>query len=307
MFRRYKDNYVVYISGPDGSGKSTIIEGLVKSITKDNIHVRTFHHVNDVLDRELMFTKVSKITKHISWKPLRVRCETFLVEVYYLIKFRKKLKQESRKCNLIIVDRCIIDKVCSAYVRNLKYLYRVRRVLSRFFPRPNSTIIIYANADEIVGRKKELSRVEVLKYYDFLDKLGDSKWNKLVVKNRNVDSAIRDIREWLYSLKFEMNKLHYSDSELVPIIKKHRLIHKSLNNTGFMETEGSILIKRAGDIDSVVDSITLESIRRDVKAIKYCTEEHNLGDRVKFRFYDANRFFIYQFDIRIEHYGATSQ
>ena len=306
MYRKYKDSYVIYISGPDGSGKSTVIENLCKSLTVDNIHVRTFHHVNDVLDRRLMLKRVSDFSKYIPLRPLRVRIEILLHEMYYVIKFTRKLNQERKKSNFILVDRCIIDKVCSAYVRNLNYLYRVRLVLSWFFPRPSSTVIIYADAYKIVSRKQELTHGEILKYYNILNKFRNSSWKKIVVQNDNVDEAVEVLKEKLNSTKFDLKKLFYLDNELVPIIKKYNLTQNSLNNTGFKDIEGNILIKRGGDIDSIVNSVTLKSLRKDINETRYFIEEYRLVDRVKFRFYDDNGFFIYQFDIRIENYGSAS-
>jgi len=157
---RYPTGLLVAVLGPDGAGKTTLIEGLRRELSGTFRSVQTFRFRPDIFHRNLPGAE-----PHPHAKSLRSRSLSILKVVYwcgdyalgYLIKVRSKLIRS----DLVIFDRYYDDIL----VDPIRYRYGGSRRLIKFVrhivPRPDITLILDASEDQMLARKSELPREEL--------------------------------------------------------------------------------------------------------------------------------------------------
>jgi thymidylate kinase len=157
---RYPTGLLVAVLGPDGAGKTTLIEGLRRELSGTFRSVQTFRFRPDIFHRNLPGAE-----PHPHAKSLRSRSLSILKVVYwcgdyalgYLVKVRSKLIRS----DLVIFDRYYDDIL----VDPIRYRYGGSRRLIKFVrhivPRPDITLILDASEDQMLARKSELPREEL--------------------------------------------------------------------------------------------------------------------------------------------------
>ena len=157
---RYPTGLLVAVLGPDGAGKTTLIEGLKRELSGTFRCVQTFRFRPDIFGRNL-----PGLEPHPHAKSLRPPSLSILKVVYwcgdyalgYLIKIRSKLIRS----DLVIFDRYYDDIL----VDPIRYRYGGPRwlikLVSHIVPRPDVTLILDASEDQMLARKTELPREEL--------------------------------------------------------------------------------------------------------------------------------------------------
>lgn len=158
---------IVALVGPDGVGKSTVIEELKHQaqahFTFTGIQIR--HWRPGLLPplRQLLGRSVeSQIT---SVPPRRTPGRFSLARLaYYTSDFFLgswwKDKRASALLQLVLYDRCALDMVVDPVRYGLSSA-RCTKFLWKFIPKPDLTILLYDTPERIVARKPELPRKEV--------------------------------------------------------------------------------------------------------------------------------------------------
>jgi thymidylate kinase len=157
---RYPTGLLVAVLGPDGAGKTTLIEGLKLELSGTFRRIQSFRFRPDIFNRNLPGPE-----PHPHAKSRRSRWLSMLKVLYlcgdyglgYLVNVRPKLLRS----DLVIFDRYYDDIL----VDPVRYRYGGPRWLIEFarriVPRPDIILILDAPENQLLARKTELPREEL--------------------------------------------------------------------------------------------------------------------------------------------------
>ena len=173
-------NFIITFLGPDGSGKSTTINYLIKYFKKKNLDYKYIH-----LRPRILKQREKPVTNPHGKIP-RSSFLSFIKLVYWLILFnfyflfvnliRKKIYVFDRYPNDLLVDP-------------LRYRFKLNRKLAvfmlNFFPLPDLWINMSGNSNVIWKRKKEIKQHIIKKQLKSYKKFFNNKINTIEIKKRN--------------------------------------------------------------------------------------------------------------------------
>lgn len=161
-----KNNIIISIVGPDGSGKTSIINKLMEKLSSKKIKYKCFHLKPELLKKN---NPVSDPHNQIP----RSKFLSFLKIIYWLILFRVYFSLRLfSKTKIYIFDRYPDDLLIDYKRYRFKLDDKITIALLKLFPRPSIWINMTGDANEIWNRKKEI-KLEVLgklliKYSNFV-------------------------------------------------------------------------------------------------------------------------------------------
>ena len=184
-------NVSICFLGPDGSGKTTIIDGLVKkSLFKRTLyfHLKPIHkpvgYVSEVADNPHGEKPYSKFKSYI---------KLFYFICQYNFGWLKNIFLLKNDSKLIVFDRYFDDVL----VDNLRYRYSgsylVAKLFLNFIPKPDIYFILSTKASIIYQRKQEVSLAELERQIMGYNNLCDNKRYNYIEVNRLPEEIIQDI------------------------------------------------------------------------------------------------------------------
>lgn len=157
---RYQTGLLVAVLGPDGAGKTTLIEGMKRELSGVFRRIHSFRFRPDILERNLPGPEPHPHAKSRRSPWLSILKVLYLCADYglgYLIKVWPKLIRS----DLLIFDRYYDDIL----VDPTRYRYGGPRWLIKFarliIPKPDIILILDAPEDQLLARKTELPREEL--------------------------------------------------------------------------------------------------------------------------------------------------
>lgn len=179
---------IIAVVGPDGIGKSTLIECLMKQVTNELpfTGVLERHWRPSVLPPlgNLMGRKQSGTGTTVEPRRTGGRFQALRL-MYYFIDFViggwLKDRPASSTLQLILYDRCGLDMMVDPVRYGLSSIHGTR-LLWRLVPKPDLVILLHDNPDSIHIRKPELQKVEIERQL--------SKWLELAEEGE-VNAIIR--------------------------------------------------------------------------------------------------------------------
>ena len=183
---------IISFLGPDGSGKSTIIE----KIKQTNLFSEYYYfHLKPLTDKNLDCNVDIVTDPHA--KPIYSKSKSFVKLIYLTIQYNwgwlKNILRLNNKTTLIIFDRYFDDLI----VDHKRYRYGGSIVFARFIrlfiPKPEIYFILTAGAEILFERKREVSLDELKRQLKEYKKLVDNKRYFEIDVNRTLDDIIKDI------------------------------------------------------------------------------------------------------------------
>ncbi|MGC6426469.1 MAG: dTMP kinase [Akkermansiaceae bacterium] len=165
--------------GPDGSGKSTVIDGLRTELAKCRIKLKHVHWRPTV--RKPIPDEPGPPVTDPHGRPKRNALLSVaalgLLFGRWWFGYALRLLHLRAKSHVILSDRYYLDLL----VDQQRYLYGgpvwLAKALFRFFPRPDFTVVLLTDADTILARKAEVEKPELERqlgaYRELADSLGD--------------------------------------------------------------------------------------------------------------------------------------
>lgn len=203
--RGFKKQYMVVFVGPDGSGKSSLIDELVsnsKSIFRSkNSRFEVFHHRPHILPNISQIFKKEmneKETFDLNFNPHSDKQSNSIISFFkilyyildYILGYFIKLIPLQRENKFVIFDRYyydfIVDQKRSALSVNKNlaiWLYKI------FIPKPNKIFFIKVDAQSAHDRKKELSVKAIEEINSEYDNLSQRINNFIIIPNINFEEA----------------------------------------------------------------------------------------------------------------------
>jgi len=211
----------ISLSGPDGSGKTTILELALKDLnrafrmSKNNL----FHFRPSLFPRIAEIGTKTRVIASIDenyQNPHRAKTSNFLGSLFrliyysadymlgYFIKVRPKLVRRE----LVIFDRYFYDMIADPERSRISLPFWLLKLFSYFIPSPKSPFFIHTETEKIIERKGELTKEKANMLNKRYIKLTRCNKFMIVVNNDEVpEKAAREIVETIIKRRTERIKI----------------------------------------------------------------------------------------------------
>ena len=185
-------NIIVTFLGPDGSGKTTLINTIAADLKKKKIFCKYLHL------RPNLFKAKYKIVKDPHNQILRSKFLSLSKLVYWLILF--KIYFFFNKKTFFLFDRYPYDLLIDPVRYRFNLNKNITKIFLRLFPKPKMIIVLNISHRIILRRKREVKKsylITLIKKYSKLNK----EFNEVIYYKNNQDYL--NIFKKIYKLKNE--------------------------------------------------------------------------------------------------------
>lgn len=210
--------FSIGFTGPDGVGKTTVIDRMVESFGDVFRTAHVYYHF-----RPMLFGNIGEVAHSAGLKkevdrnysdPHRGgktgKLNSFLRLLYYsvdyILGYWTKIKSVTRITRLVIFDRYYTDIICdsrrSRIHLNPKFLYWFGRI---FIPSLDYNILLTARTETILSRKQELDAAGVETINRNIDYLTTKKGYYKVMNETTPDDAVRQILSFIFDQQHKKN------------------------------------------------------------------------------------------------------
>ena len=148
--------------GPDGSGKSTVIENLNERIRLSRLKVFSVHWLPNFSSKTRSSQEVVTDPHAHPPKSSFFSClQLIKIFVYWWFASFRYLFHLRAKREIVLSDRFYLDLLADPRRYRYGASLKIARFAFRFLPKPDRVIILHADAKTILSRKEEVSREEL--------------------------------------------------------------------------------------------------------------------------------------------------
>ncbi len=200
---------IIVFMGPDGAGKTTIINGVKKDMTEVFRQNKQFH----------LFPKETSGTS-INTNPQGVKprgyfgslLKLFYFFFLYVVGYWKKILPLKIRSTLVIFDRyyhdLLVDPIRYRHGAGQAWL----QLISFFIPKPDIWILLDAPADIIQARKSEVTLQETVRQLEVYKKLFSTLKNSYIINaNQDPEKVIYDTEKVILDFLTERTSKHYKN------------------------------------------------------------------------------------------------
>ena len=180
--------------GPDGSGKSTVINSLLEK----NLPFRQteYFHLKPIKNKKVVEASVIEDPhKYPPYSSLKSYVKLAYFIYQYNMGWLKNIVNLKIRSTLVIFDRYYDDML----VDNRRYRYggkkSIAKLASSFIPRPEIYFILTTDAKVIYERKQEVTYEELERQIGLYEGLADGKRYFNIDVNRSVDEISKEITD----------------------------------------------------------------------------------------------------------------
>ena len=203
--------FAIGFTGPDGVGKTTVIEMLIGRLggvfrtAHSYMHFRPmlFGNLGEVAHSAGLKREVDRNYndphrgKKVGVMSSLVRLVYYSVD--YIVGYWLKVKSQIRITRLVVFDRYYTDVICdsrrSRIFLNYRFLYWFGRV---FIPQLDYNILLTAEVDTILARKQELTREGIEAINERIDYLAGKKGYRKFLNEGTAEEMVTEILEWVF-------------------------------------------------------------------------------------------------------------
>lgn len=184
--------FTVAFLGPDGAGKSTIIEEVKKRIVENGNSCHAYYFAPGFLRRYRPRQGVGVTTNPHAGR----QYHTFFVLAKILLmlfEFNMGMRKLRRRGGIRLFDRYIHDLLVDPKRYRMCRTRWWMRILLNFAPRPDLFVVVIAPAEVINMRKQEVPLIETRRQVDAYKSLGAQFPETLVINNTASPEAAAEI------------------------------------------------------------------------------------------------------------------
>lgn len=215
---RSNTGFTIGFTGPDGSGKTTVIDGIIEQLGDVFRTAHLLYHFRPTILGNLgevaHSTGIKKEVDREYDRPHRGRktgvVSSLLRLCYYsmdyVVGYFLKVKSQTRITRLVFFDRyytdIIVDGRRSRIYLNHKFLYWFGRF---FVPSLKYNILLTAGSEIILKRKQELNEEGIHSINKKIDYLSTKKGYKKVLNESTPNAAILEILTYIFEQQHRKN------------------------------------------------------------------------------------------------------
>ena len=200
---------VIVISGPDGVGKTTIINELSNRLLSYPINFKTAHHMDWKKNIKIKRAKLSSkhrgnfslkgFIKLFIPRPINYILNLLRGEYDYIKSLRKIFYNAYYQSELCIMDRYIIDRYAKKIaIGHNDISTKITKIVMKFISRPILSISLIDEPKEIIKRKQELNKKEISIYQDIL--INGNSGKTVKVNGRLPNEIAVEINQIIFNL-----------------------------------------------------------------------------------------------------------
>lgn len=213
-----RTGFSIGFTGPDGSGKTTVIDMLLERIAPVFGTAHKYYHFRPMLFGNLGEVAHSAGIKkevdrnydqpHRGGKTGKINSLLRLAyySVDYIIGYFLKVKTVTRITRVVVFDRYFTDIICdsrrSRIYLSREFLYCWKRL---FIPSLNYNILLTASCDTILARKRELDEEGIKNINDKIDYLCNKKGYRKVLNETTPQVAVHEILTYVFEEQHKKN------------------------------------------------------------------------------------------------------
>ena len=203
--------FAIGFTGPDGVGKTTVIEMLIGRLGGVFRTAHSYMHF-----RPMLFGNLGEVAHSAGLKrevdrnyndPHRGKkvgvlsslVRLLYYSVDYVVGYWLKVKSQIRITRLVVFDRYYTDVICdsrrSRIFLNYRFLYWFGRV---FIPRLDYNVLLTARTETILARKQELTREGIEAINERIDYLAGKKGYRKFLNDGGPEEMVTEILEWVF-------------------------------------------------------------------------------------------------------------
>ncbi len=210
--------FSVGFTGPDGSGKTTVIEMLLQRIAPVFGTAHKYYHFRPMLFGNLGEVAHSAGIKkevdrnfdkpHRGGKTGKLSSLTRLAyySIDYIIGYFIKVKSVTRITRVVVFDRYFTDIICDSRRSRIylspKFLYRWKRLL---IPSLDYNILLTASSATILARKRELDEEGIRTINSKIDYLASKRGYRKVLNEKTPQAAVNEILTYIFEEQHKKN------------------------------------------------------------------------------------------------------
>ena len=210
--------FAIGFTGPDGVGKTTVIEMLIERLGGVFRTAHSYMHF-----RPMLFGNLGEVAHSAGLKrevdrnyndPHRgkkvgvlsslVRLVYYSVD--YIVGYWLKVKSQIRITRLVVFDRYYTDVICdsrrSRIFLNYKFLYWFGRV---FVPQLDYNVLLTASVETILARKQELTREGIERINEKIEYLAGKRGYVKFENDGAPEEVVTEILEWVFEEQHQKN------------------------------------------------------------------------------------------------------
>lgn len=228
-YLRSNTGFSIGFTGPDGSGKTTVIDSMIENMGDVFRKAHAYYHF-----RPMMFGNLSEVAHSAGVKKVVDReydkphrggrtgmlsslTRLMYYSADYIVGYWVKVKSVTRITRLVIFDRYYTDIICdsrrSRIYLNPKFLYGFGKL---FIPSLDYNILLTASSDTILARKRELDKGGIDAINEKIDYLTEKKGYYKVLNEGTPQEAVAHILRIVFEEqhKKNLNRMKYGSCKI---------------------------------------------------------------------------------------------
>lgn len=213
-----RTGFSIGFTGPDGSGKTTVIEMLLQRIAPVFGTAHKYYHFRPMLFGNLGEVAHSAGIKkevdrnydqpHRGGKTGKINSLLRLAyySIDYIIGYFLKIKTVTRITRVVVFDRYFTDIICDSRRSRIylspNFLYWWKRLI---IPSLNYNILLTASSDTILARKRELDEEGIRAINNKIDYLCNKKGYRKILNETTPQAAVREILTYVFEEQHKKN------------------------------------------------------------------------------------------------------
>ena len=207
----------IAFTGPDGVGKTTVIDIIKEKFSKLFGDISLFHF------RPLLFSNLGEVAYNVGLKKevdrdyrrphrggkvgmVNSLLRLFYYAIDYIVGYYKLVEIKLFRRNIVIFDRYYTDVICdsrrSRIFLNYKFLYWFGRV---FVPQLDYNVLLTASVETILARKQELTREGIERINEKIEYLAGKRGYVKFVNDGAPEEVVTEILEWVFEEQHRRN------------------------------------------------------------------------------------------------------